>query len=265
MEEKQESSGKLAGFAIVIGMSDVDGYDKDTEHMKTAFETLNFAVVQQNDLDRKHLLALVEATVAYDFPQDIKTVALYYAGHGGNDKDDKHDEDDGNVYLKLKNDKVHVKTIVSQYYPKNAHASLGDRERLFFFDACLGSDTDGGWRDGSSENRKPYYALPAHSMCLIAYATSVGFKARGDSNDGGYWTRNLHQNIIEDRTITDVLNLTWMHTVRDTSAIANASTVNVQGPFYTCCIGLVNLLGKFPFYMRHYLGRMFFHIVFFWV
>ena len=236
------------GFAIVIGMTSAKGGQLDADNMERAFQSLNFAVLKEKDISRENLLGLIEAAAEYTYLDDCpscKAIAFYFAGHGGCNTENKK------PYLKATDGQFDVEAVTSPFYPANAE-QLGDIKRLFFFDMCLGKRDDLGTRDDDEplEDAQPSiveYALPAQGNILMAFSGTLGYRVRGDTIEGGHWTRFLHENIQKDLDIFLVLADTWNETVQYTSTLTEQrGKPMLQGPSVNACMGRLNLTaGKF--------------------
>ena len=238
------------GFAIVIGMKSAKGAQQDADNMEKAFQALNFAVLKEIDISLENLRGLIEvASTEYPYNEECpscKVIAFYFAGHGGCNTDDKK------PYLRATGGRLDVEAIISPFYPANAE-QLGDMKRLFFFDMCLGKITDHGTRDDDDDEppdaQPPVleYSLPAQGNILVAFSGTIGYKVRGDTSLGGFWTRFLHNNIRKNQDIFLVLADTWNETVQYTSTLTEQrGKPMLQGPSVNACMGRLNLTdGKF--------------------
>ena len=237
---RQWNQQRPVGLAIVIGTIDSPplGTDKDVENMKGAFERLQFAVVKKEVAHLDDLRAIVKVAAEYPYIAQVpscKVIALYYAGHG-NSKG-------GRPLVVIRDGEEHfVDDIVSPFYPMNA-PKLKNIKRLFFFDMCLGEQVDAGIRKLVKAKPLQKHAIPAKGNCLVAYANSVGFESH-DTTDGGFWTRHLYKNITKDMEIHQVLAKTHDDTVNDPDLQQRVQNKNIQGPFWTTCMGYLNLKRK---------------------
>ena len=209
--------------------------------MKSALESLKFAVMKKDITRLDDLRAIVKAAAEYPYTLEAplcKVIVLYYAGHG-NSKG-------GRPLVVIRDgEEYFVEDIVSLFYPMNA-PHLENIKRLFFFDMCLGEKVNAGIR--KLVKAKPLipilkHAVPAKGNCLVAFANSVGFESRG-TEDGGFWTRHLYKNITENMEIHEVLAQTHDDTANDPELQQRVKDKNIQGPFWTTCMGRLNLQRK---------------------
>ena len=224
------------GLLIIVWMHEVDGTNIDAKNMKEVASTLGFAVLERKSPSRPQFRALVKATKDYPFIREApcKVIFFYYAGHGGSDSKNLK------PFVTITNKSLlNVEEIVSPLEPASE-----DLKRLFFFDMCLGERIDSGDRAPSTSRALPVlkYAVPAKGNCLVAFSSSIGYAVRGDSDEGGYWTRHLFKYLKKDMDIHVVLAKASKDTVTFTSKF---TIPQVQRPPFFSCVGPLNLTCKF--------------------
>ena len=282
---KDEWTTDKRGLAIVVGtkgqtlVGNPPGSEKDADDMEAAFKHLKFVVLKKIDPNRQQFRALIKAAVRFPKLGDhshaasCKVIAVYFSGHGNSGswrllwqaiasrivgssyanrvfssslailifgRDRACVLTNKDTFLDIEDD------IISTFHPKNA-SHLKDIKRLFFFDNCLGEKDDTGYRNKNVPSPPPLlrYAVPAQGNCLAAFATSPGYRSRGDHN-GGFWTRHLHENIKQDKDILDILATTWEQTTKMSSKFAESEQRPVvQGPHLLACLGHLNLTRMF--------------------
>ncbi len=225
------------GLAIVIGASDATGTIADVKNMKSAFKALNFVVYAEKTATRDEICKIVQAATEYsDYEPSCKCFAFYYAGHGGSD--------DGHSYILPytiddTEEKLYIKEGIVDFFSPENNPRLGknpaqDRYRLFFFDCCL-SDQDS--RDVSK--KRSLGNLPAGANMLVAYATSMKYKSKGSAGLGGTWTSVLHKNLLQDLSITTILDITC-------DEVINKGIIDKynQAPHYISSVGILCLKCK---------------------
>ena len=244
-------SGKEPGLAIIVGMSDAVGAELDTTNMERAFSKseghLGFAVLKEVNISSAKLLALVEAASSFPYvneqpSRNVQVIAFYYAGHGGSDPSNSK------PFVVAKGPSfVSIESIVSPFYPANTVRSMNESvKRLFFFDMCLSETSNVKISDHST---KPIETIelnvPTRGNCLVACATSLDDVSGGSRRNGGYWTRHLHDNIIKDMDIFDMLAKTYEQTVDFTENLKEETgLLMIQGPSLNACMGHFNLRRK---------------------
>ena len=240
-------SGKEPGLAIIVGMSDAPGAELDTTNMERAFSKseghLGFAVLKEVDISSDKLLALVEAASSFPYvneqrSRNVQVIAFYYAGHGGSDPNNK-------PFVVTKGHSfVSIESIVSPFYPANTVQSMNENvKRLFFFDMCLSETSNVKISDHSIKPIETFELnVPTRGNCLVACATSLDDVAGGSHRNGGYWTRHLHENIVKDIDIFEMLALTYEQTIQFTEYLKEETgSLMIQGPSLNACMGRFNL------------------------
>ena len=219
---KQLFSGIEPGLAIVLGSSFAEGALKDTTNMMTAFGSLGFAVLNAEiDITREKLLALIHAAASFSpITGTVEAIALYFAGHGGSDSNNK-------PYIELAgSDTMIIDELLSPFTREN------NTKRIFFFDVCCRAD-----------DTKPVFYLPSSVNSLVAIATDT--RSAGDYREGGYWTRYLWRNITKDMDIFSMLALTRKETIDCTvDMLGRYHSGDIQEPCFTACMGHFNLKSK---------------------
>ena len=150
MQLEQLFSGIEPGLAIVFGSSYAAGALLDTTNMMTAFGRtgLGFAVLNAGtDITREQLLALIHAAASFSpVTGAVKAIALYFAGHGGSDSNNK-------PYIELADsDTMIIDELLSPFTREN------NAKRIFFFDVCCRAAAD----------TKSVFYLPSSVNSLVA-------------------------------------------------------------------------------------------------
>ena len=172
----------------------VAGTNIDVDNMYSTFQDdLNFAVLRENNLSHDSLKCLIQAGAEYRYPLNYDYVAFYFAGHGGIDK--------SGAFVDTSDD-VHVNIQREIILPFEAGNKRKKKLKLFFFfDCCLSGDVISGTNVYVTDG-------------LVAFATSVGEKAAGDTIQGGLWTRYLSDNLKLDLPLINVLSQTYDAIIR---------------------------------------------------
>ena len=190
--------------------------------MNTAFGSLGFAVLNAEiDITREKLLALIHAAASFSpITGTVEAIALYFAGHGGSDSNNK-------PYIELAgSDTMIIDELLSPFTREN------NAKRIFFFDVCCRAD-----------DTKPVFYLPSRVNSLVAIATDT--RSSGDYREGGYWTRYLWRNITKDMDIFSMLALTRKETIDCTvDMLGRYHSGEIQEPCFTACMGNFNLKSK---------------------
>ena len=171
----------------------LNGPIKDTEVMKEAFDYLRFLTIVKHDLPHDKTKGLLELLAQHRYPKSCKRFVFTFSGHGG----------DG--FICCEDGKtMNINEIIAKFSPTSDNNSLAGVPRLFFFDACRGELIDQGVvaRGGEGEWRSK---IPSTGDVLVAYATTVGYKAY-EQFGGGLWTSILAKKLVTSlNSIYDIL------------------------------------------------------------
>ena len=230
----------VAGVAILVAFNDVKddkfnrGLQNDIKKMSDVFGALRFAVCDYSQFQPKtsDVQEIIRATsMSNDYPHTLQYICFYYTGHGGISSH-------GDPYVLDKNEEKLFVTgdIVSPFYPENA-PNLGKRIRLFFFDCCLSKQP---MKKAGTDEKS--LLLPARGNCLIAFSTAIESVSTLDST-GSYWTDILSKNLVLDKPLSTILDVTHEETVTFCRKKFDKQQ-DIQGPHYISCVGPVYLKGN---------------------
>ena len=188
------------GLAIIVGNERsvvhkaraLPGVKKDLEAMKATFETLRFATFPLFNPTSEQIKDAVKAAASsIRFPICYKRIAFVFAGHG----------DEGVIYTHT--GPVDLgRDVYGPLQPCNA-CILANMPKLFFIDACRGSEGDEGVRIVSRGND---YRMPSFGNNLVAYSTLQSMKCFERIGGGGLWTQRVATQLCTDEgSIHEVL------------------------------------------------------------
>ena len=188
------------GLAIIVGNERsmvhkaraLPGVKKDLEAMKATFETLRFATFPLFNPTSERIKDAVKAAANFiKFPLCYKRIAFVFAGHG----------DEGVIYTHTGPVEL-GRDVYGPLQPRNARL-LGNMPKLFFIDACRGSEDDEGVRIVSRGND---YRMSSFGNNLMAYSTLQSMKCFEREGGGGLWTQRVATQLCTDeRSILEVL------------------------------------------------------------
>ena len=225
-KENQEAQGII----FVIGIYGPAGTNVDVENISSTFNGLEFAVWRERDLTCADIACLAKVAASEKFP-NYKYIAFYFAGHGG------IDEHERSFILPMKEKDGEERFFVEENMLSNFKNV--NKRYLFFFDCCLSSSstvTIESTQVTQSLPPKKVFKLRAPVKCLVAYATSTGYKSQGDKISGGLWTRTLCEKLKEQLSLSDILD--------HTHDIVYNKVEGKQPPHYESCVGAVYLKGN---------------------
>lgn len=183
-------------YAQVQQLKTLDGTLIDAHRMKSTFERLNFAVLQQRNVTQVKLMALLKQVASYErYPPSYRRLAIVFSGHGSS-----------NHQLYTQDGKaVDIEGMFQMFFPERAH-HLGNIPKLFFIDACRG-DTQAVsvMVPKGGEERKPLF-VPEQGNFLVAYSTTPGRLSYEKKGSGGLWMSLLARKLeSEDASVLDIL------------------------------------------------------------
>ena len=209
------------GLAIIVtndysdtpGIRKLTNAHKDGEKMKRTFEDLEIATIRKNNIDHDELVrTLHDVAHVQKFPKSYKTISVLFSGHG---------IDSGDIYMQ-DGKKISIQAIVNSLLPRQA-PTLGNIPKLFFIDACRGSEDmravvcpRGGPRVASSPitrgkhmkdrgaTEKDTVLIPPDGNTLLAYSTTYSHKAH-ENPDGGVWMKALAEKLRTSKQPIDVV------------------------------------------------------------
>lgn len=214
------------------------GTAKDLDNVEKTFKSFNYAVADFRDCSPHELVGVSAAAANYDYPESIRSIIIYFAGHGGyNVQNQRAFIMPGESF----ESRVDVyEDIVKGFEPEYSGHEMKNKYRIFLFDCCLNDPyTDTTATVTKVEKDIPSY-LPPRSNCLVAFGTSVKYTSAGDKKGGGYWTSALLENIREyDLPITDILEKTHEDVYQKLYELKSKGekVEIIQGPHYSSTLG----------------------------
>ena len=169
------------------------GPRRDADMMKKAFDYLGFLTIVKLDLSEEELMSFLCPLANDASLKSCKRFVFTFSGHGGY----------GFIYSEDER-KIEVHNIVNMLTPKDSSDPLVGIPRLFFFDTCRGEKSDPGFiARGGDEKWK--HKIPSTGDMLVAFATSLGYKAF-EEDKGGFWTNILTKKLVTSpKSILDIL------------------------------------------------------------
>ncbi len=154
--------------------------------MKEAFgDRLNFATHLEHDLGRDRLKELAAEAARCTYPESYRCIAFVFSGHG---KDVDHitasDEESVNTPL-----------LIKQFLPQKA-PKIGQIPKLFFFDACRGTQQMEGLLIPKEVNDVGTMTYPTGGNYLVAYSNLPEYVSYEDpAIRGGLWMTVLAKHL----------------------------------------------------------------------
>ena len=208
------------GLAIIItnnyegaaALQTLAGTRKDGSRMKRVFDELQIATLWRENVTGAELRQMLREIATLTRPRTYESISFVFSGHGG-ERD----------ILRLQDgSKVDLQEIVNAFLPGQA-PNVGNIPKLFFIDACRGSDTIqpvvvprtggkvqvdrpqqiGTTRDRGATDRT--VSVPPEGNMLIAYS-NISKNRVLEGKDGGVWMKALAKRLAESKeSIENVL------------------------------------------------------------
>ena len=193
------------------------GTHKDAERMAQAFEHLGYDVISRSNLMYGELINFISEAAASPYAPSHKRLVFIFSGHGMNgdklfDEHGRHRGTTGGKLCSQEGRTIEIENILDQFKP-DKNPALGRMARLFFIDACRGSEEDIGVTlplrtRGMFEKGGQFLVpdrVPKDGNILVAYSTLPNHKAY-EKSDGGLWMKLLAEAVMtQNDDITVVL------------------------------------------------------------
>ncbi|KAK7922381.1 hypothetical protein WMY93_009283 [Mugilogobius chulae] len=164
-------------FLPQSGMSSRNGTEKDGAAVKKTFENLGYKIIEHNDLTRREMEEQLKKVSMEDHEKNASFVCVILS-HG----------DEGEIYG---TDGPVKFDLLTRYFKGNNCRKLLGKPKLFFIQACRGTDLDEGADvvDGAGDSTT--HRIPVEADFLYAYATAPGFFAWRNSGEGSWFIQSL--------------------------------------------------------------------------
>ncbi|XP_077790367.1 caspase-3 isoform X1 [Podarcis muralis] len=164
-------------FYPATGMSYRSGTDADAAHVVDTFRTLGYTVKPYNDLTCKQIIEVLHNAAKDDHNKRSSFVCVLLS-HG----------EDGLIYgtdgpLELK--------MLTSLFRGDRCKSLAGKPKLFFIQACRGTDLDSGIETDSGTDESTCQKIPVEADFLYAYSTAPGYYSWRNSSDGSWFIQSL--------------------------------------------------------------------------
>ncbi|XP_034627283.1 caspase-3 isoform X2 [Trachemys scripta elegans] len=144
-------------FLPATGMSFRSGTDADAAHIRDTFMTLGYKVNLHNDRTGKQMFDILQ-NVAKDDHSNRSSFVCVVLSHG----------EDGLIYG---TDGPFELKILTGLFRGDRCKSLVGKPKLFFFQACRGTELDSGVETDSSSEENTCQKMPVEADFLYAYST----------------------------------------------------------------------------------------------
>ena len=182
----------------------LEGPQKDGARMRTVFQQLKIATYCKHNVGCSELMQIMnEVSRLGPCPQTYESISFVFSGHG---------HEGGEICLQ-DGSKVPVQEIIACLFPERA-PNIGRIPKLFFFDACRGSNSTqsvavprsganverqrllrGAVKERGGTDLKTIF-VPPQGNTLVAYST-YGNHIAMESKEGGVWMKTLASKLVQ--------------------------------------------------------------------
>ncbi|XP_018419982.1 PREDICTED: caspase-7 isoform X2 [Nanorana parkeri] len=171
-------------FEDRTGMCIRNGTDKDAGDLCKCFRNLGFEVKVYNDQSCEAMERLLQSAAKYDHT-DSACFACILLSHG----------EEGQIYGT--DGAMAIKTLTTLFRGDNCQSLVG-KPKLFFIQACRGSEFDDGIQtdsgpanDSMETDANPRYKIPVEADFLFAYSTVPGYYSWRNPGRGSWFVQAL--------------------------------------------------------------------------
>ncbi|XP_054975240.1 caspase-7 [Sorex araneus] len=155
------------------------GTDRDAAALNICFRNLGFEVIIKNDLTCQQMVDLLQKVAGEDH-RNSACFACIFLSHG-----------EENIIYGT-DDKIPIKELTSCFRGDRCRTLL-EKPKLFFIQACRGTELDDGIQpdSGVSEEPTPRCRLPLEADFLYAYSTVPGYYSWRSPGQGSWFVQAL--------------------------------------------------------------------------
>ncbi|XP_072279953.1 caspase-7 isoform X1 [Pyxicephalus adspersus] len=171
-------------FDVRTGMCIRNGTDKDAGDLCQCFRNLGFEVKVYNDQSCEDMERLLQSVAKYDH-SDSACFACILLSHG----------EEGQIYGT--DGAMAIKTLTTLFRGDKCKSLVG-KPKLFFIQACRGSEFDEGIQTDSGPandtletDANPRYKIPVEADFLFAYSTVPGYYSWRNPGRGSWFVQAL--------------------------------------------------------------------------
>lgn len=188
-------------FDSVVGLGPRNGTDVDASALANRFAELGFDVEIEDDVTTEEMLQIMKKYAFMDH-SDNDCFACAILSHG----------EEGIVYGK--NGKIDIKKLLQPFKGNNCD-SLAGKPKIFFIQACRGTEFDDGTElnvadakgEMEVEPQISTHKIPAEADFLVAYSVVPGYYAWRNSVDGSWFIQALSQVLEKYGTQLDLVRI----------------------------------------------------------
>ena len=190
----------------------------DTDNMAQLFKEFTYAVYRKKNVSTDEFVSYYIALADFKYPPSCKRTLIYFSGHGK----------DG-VLVMQDGKEVKIEDMISRFKIHiSNNATLVGVVKMFFVDACRGSQKDHGYYPKAKPDDEItcLKRVPKEGSTLVAYA-STRYHISIEDVGGGRWTNCLIKALRESKENDDV------HTILTRANIMLRDNPNQRQGFQT--------------------------------
>ena len=189
------------GLAVIVtndysssALETLAGPKKDGLRMKNVFERLNIAPFWKHNVSKRELTDLLSEVARLERPATYESLSFVFSGHG---------RKDSQICFQY-GGTLPIQEVIDSLLPQRA-VNWGNTPKLFFFDACRGSQgmqpvmVPRSASNGARGTTDLETALvPPQGNTLLAYSNIPDHWAL-EGRDGGIWMNALANQLVESK------------------------------------------------------------------
>ncbi|ALC47264.1 Damm, partial [Drosophila busckii] len=196
MRHKSRGMALIFNHKFFAKLATRNGTDVDCANLECVLRQLDFRVRVYPDYKYEQILSAVKEAASLDHT-DNDCIMVVILSHGEMGVISAYDMD------------YSLESIWSCFTPNNC-PSLANKPKLFFIQACRGSELDSGTElkrietDGDGSIK---YKIPTHADFLTAYSTMPGYYSWRNTVKGSWFIQSLCAELEENGKQLDLLTL----------------------------------------------------------
>ncbi|XP_032672503.1 caspase-1-like isoform X1 [Odontomachus brunneus] len=199
--EEYNMNHKRRGVALVLNhihfenMNTRKGSEKDAENLRTSLSNLGFEIRIYTDPTIKTISTVLHTTAAEDHT-DADCLIVVAMSHGESG-------------LLHSTDSLYPVDMLWTPFTGDRCSSLAGKPKLFFIQACRGTQLDKGVKiiHETDSKKTTYYSIPAYADIMVAYSTYDGFYSWRNPDSGSWFIQALCEELDLHGRSRDLLSL----------------------------------------------------------
>ncbi|XP_029665203.1 caspase-1-like [Formica exsecta] len=198
--EEYDMNHKRRGVALILNhvhfesMSTRKGSVKDSLHLKVSLSKLGFDVRIYTDPTVKVIAATLQSTAAEDHT-DADCLIVVAMSHGESG-------------LLHSTDSLYPVDMLWTPFTGDRCSTLAGKPKLFFIQACRGSQLDKGVKIiHETDSKRTTYSIPTYADIMVAYSTYDGFYSWRNPDVGSWFIQALCEELDLHGRKRDLLSL----------------------------------------------------------